>query len=80
MGGRAVSDGRRRQASARALYLELASMGICMKTGEVPPSLNLSERELMMLKARVGAYRSGLVEVLAGEDADALAIREEATA
>ncbi len=64
------------QDGARALYLELAARGVCLRTGAVPGSI--PPREAGTLLARVEANRAGLREVLANRrDADLEAVRRE---
>jgi len=64
-------------ASARALYLELAARGVCVRTGAVPGSMPCEEAGELL--GRVRANRAGLREVLAERgDADLEAVRSEA--
>ena len=66
-----------RRGSARALYLELASLGIDVRTGRVPP-LDLECGEIAALMRRVRENRQGLRWVVSGEREDLEAIRGEA--
>ena len=64
--------------SARALYLELAARGVCLRTGRVPDSM--PESVARMLWERVRTDRKGLREVLVDpSDPDVLAVHQEAS-
>jgi len=65
--------------TARALYLELASHGLCLRTGRVPATLPKSVAK--SLWERVKANRAGLREVLVNRrDPDLEAVRREGCA
>ena len=66
-----------RPTSARPFYLELSALGIDVRTGWVP-ELGLSCSEIARLMRRLRENRAGLREVLAAQDGDLEAIREEA--
>lgn len=62
---------------SRALFLELAARGVCVRAGAVPDSL--SPDEAGKLLGRVRADRAGLREILAGRgDKDLKAVLGEA--
>lgn len=63
--------------NARALYLELAARGVCVRTGAVPDSLPREETGTLL--ERVRANRAGLREVLVDRrNPDLKAVRSEA--
>lgn len=65
--------------SARALYLELAARGVCLRTGRVPDSM--PEGAARRLWERVRVDRGGLREVLVDRlDPDLEAVRREGRA
>jgi hypothetical protein len=66
-----------RRRSCRALFLELASLGIDPTTGHVL-ELDVTCSEIAGLMRRIREHRNGLREVLAGEDGDLEAVRKEA--
>ncbi len=68
-----------RRPSARALFLELAALGIDLRTGAVP-ELRLSCAEIAQLMRRLRQSREGLREVLVAGDADLEAVRGEGSA
>ncbi|MDP9480171.1 MAG: hypothetical protein M3R38_31675 [Actinomycetota bacterium] len=65
-----------RRDASRALYLELAARGVCLRTGATPNSMPPCEAGELL--GRVRANRAGLREVLVDRrDPDVLAVRQE---
>ena len=62
--------------SGRALFLELAALGVNPATGDVP-DLDLTGGEITALRRRVRENRAGLREVFVGDTPECEAIREE---
>lgn len=74
----ALEDARRRKL-ARVLYLEIAALGIDVETGYVP-DLDLTCGEICQLMRRLGDNRAGLRAVMAADDPDLEAVRQEGAA
>lgn len=65
-----------RRDASRALYMEFAARGVCLRTGATPNCMPPCEAGELLVRVR--ANRAGLREVLVGRrNPDVLAVRQE---